>query len=82
MSISINPTTGQVVNNCRASTRVRGHHPNAKVTQEQVDEMRRLHSQGVPTSAIIERFPIGKSSVNDILRYRTWKPLETQNPEG
>ena len=82
MSIPTNPTTGQAINNSRASTRVRENHPNAKLTQIQVDEIRKLAAQGVSTMALVERFGICKSSINDIIRNRTWKTLESPKPEG
>lgn len=80
--IPINPETGQVINNRRASTRVRENHPNAKMTQDQVDEIRKLAAQGITTMALVERFGLGKSSINDIIKNRTWKPLEGSNAKG
>lgn len=70
------------VNNYRTSDKVREKHPNAKLTQIQVDEIRKLASQGVTTAMLMARFGIGKTAINDIKNYKTWKPLEVKVPDG
>lgn len=79
--IPFNKETGQYIDNRRKSDRIRENHPNAKLTQLQVDEIRKLASEGVSTMALASRFGVGKTAVNDIIRYRTWKSLKPQIPE-
>lgn len=74
MAIPINPQTKQPIDNARPTRKKRELHPNAKLTQTDVDEMRRLHElEKVTTAALVERFNVSKSTVNSILRYQTWK---------
>ena len=46
-----------------------------KLTGSQVLEIRRLHSTGLPTVRIAERFGVTVNTVTDIVRGRTWKNL-------
>lgn len=75
MAIPINPLSKQAIDNTRATHKKRESHPNAKLTQIQVDEMRKLHEvDNVAPAVLIERFNISRSTVSSILRYQTWKP--------
>lgn len=78
MLTPVNPETGQFIDNRRTNSRVRENHPNAKLTQIQVDEIRKLYAKDVSTIALAEQFGVGKSAINDIVKYRTWKPLKRQ----
>jgi hypothetical protein len=46
-----------------------------KLVAAQVLEIRRLHSAGLPTVRIAERFDVSVNTVTDIVRGRTWKNL-------
>ena len=46
-----------------------------KLTAPQVVEVRRLHSTGLPTIRIAERFGVSVQTVMGIVRGRTWKNL-------
>ena len=46
-----------------------------KLTSSQVLDIRRLHSTGLPTVRIAERFGVTVNTVTDIVRGRTWKNL-------
>lgn len=46
-----------------------------KLTGSQVLEVRRLHSTGLPTIRIAERFGVSVQTVTGIVRGRTWKNL-------
>jgi hypothetical protein len=46
-----------------------------KLVSAQVLEIRRLHSTGLPTVRIAERFVVSPNTVTDIVRGRTWKNL-------
>jgi hypothetical protein len=73
MNHSTNPNNQQPVNNYRTSNKVREHHPNAKLTEKQVSEIRALGSQGVRTAALAERFGMSRTAIKSILSGRTWK---------
>lgn len=49
------------------------NHCNAKVTEEQVREIRKMHENGMPHNKIAEVFPIHKSSVYAIIKRWQWK---------
>lgn len=51
-------------------------HMNAKVSEKDVLEIRRLHTLGVSGRAIARRFGIWKSTVGSILHGKSWKWLE------
>jgi DNA-binding NarL/FixJ family response regulator len=46
-----------------------------KLVPSQVREIRRLHSTGLPTVRIAERFKVSQNTVTDIVRGRTWRNL-------
>jgi DNA-binding NarL/FixJ family response regulator len=46
-----------------------------RLTAVEVREIRRLHSTGLPTVRIAERFDISVNTVTDVVRGRTWKNL-------
>jgi hypothetical protein len=48
--------------------------PNAKLTQEQVDEMRRLRAAGYLQSTLAEMFGIHQTTVSIILSGKHWRP--------
>lgn len=60
-------------NNYRTSGKTRENHPNAKLTEKQVQEIKLLGSQGISTAALAERFNMSKTAINSILTGRTWK---------
>ncbi len=75
MAIPMNLQTNQPINNTRSTEKKGELHPNAKLSQIQVDEMRKLHEiDNVAPAVLIERFNISRSTVSSILRYQTWKP--------
>jgi transposase len=51
--------------------RVGETHGKAKLTDAQVREMRKLHSQGIGYRRLAKRFGCGISTVRDIVLYRT-----------
>lgn len=75
MPIPINKETGQPIDNRRKSNKVRENHPNAKLTQIEVDEIRRLAAEGVSTEALVERFGVKKTAINSIKSGQTWRPI-------
>lgn len=48
----------------------------AKVTTEQVKEMRLLHKQGASTKTLSERFRLCKKSIQRIVAGRAWKHIQ------
>jgi DNA invertase Pin-like site-specific DNA recombinase len=82
MNHSKNPANPQPVNNYRTSAKVRDYPPNAKLTVQQVQEIRMLGFQGVTTAALAERFSMSKTAIKAILSRRTWKDTkDTPQPE-
>ena len=56
-----------------AKCQTRGeHHWNAKLTQQQVDEIRRLRDQGVQQKELAERFGVKQSTISMITNYWNW----------
>lgn len=50
--------------------------PKAKLTEEQVIEIRRLHEDGVSNSELYKAFPqVSSKSIRDIINGKTWKHL-------
>jgi hypothetical protein len=45
----------------------------SKLTPEQVAEIRKLHSEGVPISKIKDLFPVSWATVSSIVKGRCWK---------
>lgn len=72
MSIPVNPNTNQPIDNHRPSRQKRADHPNAKLTQEQVNQIRRLAAKGVDRKALVARFGVSKSTIGEILRGDAW----------
>jgi uncharacterized protein YjcR len=48
------------------------NHWNAKLTQQQVDEIRELRSQGVEQKELARRFGVRQSTISDIVNYGSW----------
>lgn len=68
----------ETVDNYRPTTRKREKHPNAKLTQEDVNEIRRLAAEGVERSSLVARFGVSKSTIGSILRGTTWGRVQVQ----
>jgi len=47
--------------------------PHAKLTREQVIEMRKFHEEGMSEKKLTTIFPVKKSTVHDIVSYKKWK---------
>lgn len=57
--------------------RLRGHmNPRAKLTSEQVKEIRQLRQEGVSTSIIAEKFNTHQSTIQRIVAGKSWKNVE------
>lgn len=55
------------------SNRPRGEsHPRAKLTADQVRQIRKLHSQGFSTNVIARNYKVSKWNVDEIVKNRTW----------
>jgi len=77
MSIPINAQTNQAIDNRRATHKKRESHPNAKLSQVQVDEIRKLSEiDKIVPAVLMARFNISRSTISSILRYQTWKPTK------
>lgn len=62
------------------NARPRGEsHPSAKLTADDVTEVRRLHAAGMSISAIGRRFGVNHNSIQAIIRGRTWKHISPQS---
>jgi hypothetical protein len=48
-------------------------HGKAKLTEAEVRQIRKLHSQGSSTLRLSQKFGVSDDAVRDILRGRTWK---------
>jgi hypothetical protein len=62
----------QYVNNYRPTTRKGERHPNAKLTEQDVLEIRQLSAEGVSRKSLQERFGVSKSAIGNIMTGRTW----------
>jgi hypothetical protein len=72
MTIPFNPN-GQPVNNTRSANKNQTH-PNAKLTEADVREIRRLYStENLSINAITERYPVTKSTIADIVKGKSWQ---------
>ena len=50
--------------------------PRAKLTEDQVIDIRRLHKDGIPNSEIYKAYPqVSTTSIRDIIKGKTWKHL-------
>jgi len=47
-------------------------HPSAKLTNEQVLQIRELHKQGFSTNVIARNFKVSKWNVEQIVKNKTW----------
>ena len=55
------------------SNRLRGEsHPMAKLTSEQVRQIRTLYSQGFSTNVIARNYKVSKWNVEEIVNNKTW----------
>ena len=58
------------------SNRLRGEsHPQAKLTTEQVIQIRDLYSKGFSTNVIARNFKISTWNVDEIVKRKTWTHL-------
>jgi predicted DNA-binding protein YlxM (UPF0122 family) len=58
------------------SNRLRGEsHPRAKLTSNQVRQIRKLYSQGFSTNVIARNFKVSKWNIEEIVKNRTWTHL-------
>lgn len=48
-------------------------HHNAKITDIDVMDIRKLYSEGIGPTAISKKYPITRNVVKDIIKRRTWK---------
>ncbi len=48
------------------------NHPRAKLTNEQVRQIRELFSKGFSTSVIARNYKVSKWNVEEIVKKRTW----------
>lgn len=46
--------------------------PQAKLTKEQVDQIRELITQGIPGKEIAKQFAVSSSAISRIKRGKTW----------
>lgn len=51
-------------------------HPQAKLTSEQVIQIRKLYSQGFSTNVISKRFDVSKRNIKSIVAHETWTHLK------
>ena len=55
------------------SNRLRGEsHPKAKLTSEQVRQIRELYSKGFATNIIARNFKVSTWNVEEIVKRKTW----------
>lgn len=55
-------------------SRLRGEaHPRAKLTEEQVKQIRQLYAQGFSINAISKNFGVSKWNIQQIVTNKTWK---------
>jgi len=58
------------------SNRLRGEsHPSAKLTSEQVRNIRELYNKGFSTNVIARNFKVSKWNVEQIVKNKTWKHI-------
>jgi predicted DNA-binding protein YlxM (UPF0122 family) len=58
------------------SNRLRGEsHPRAKLTSEQVIQIRELYSKGFSTNVIARNFKVSTWNVEEIVKRKTWTHL-------
>jgi transposase len=48
------------------------HHWNAKLTQQQVNEIRALRAKGVEQKELAQRFNVSQSTISNIVNYGSW----------
>lgn len=51
-------------------------HPQAKLTSEQVLQIRKLYAQGFSTNVIAKSFGVSKRNVKSIVLHQTWTHLK------
>jgi|GEM_PF-4658855 len=73
MGFPINPNTNQPIDNCRSTRKKKEQHPNAKLTQEQVNQIRRLVAEGVDRKSLVVRFGVSKSTIAAIIKGNAWQ---------
>lgn len=73
MDFSTNPNTSQPIDNHRPSKKQGEQHPNAKLSQQQVDEIRRLAAEGVDRKSLVQRFGVSKSTIGAIIKGNAWR---------
>ncbi len=50
----------------------------AKVDDDKVRAIRRLHKEGVPTAALCERYGLTRQAVNRIIKRLTWAHVQDE----
>jgi hypothetical protein len=60
-------------NKGRASRLIGERNPKARLTWEQVREIRRLHSEGMAQNALAKKFEINTMSICSIVNHKQWK---------
>jgi DNA invertase Pin-like site-specific DNA recombinase len=75
MTIPFN-SSGQPVDNARPAAKTNPH-PNAKLTADDVREIRRLFATGVTIDMLTKRFSVTKSTIGNIVNGKSWKHLLT-----
>lgn len=51
------------------------NHPFAKLSPEDVQEIRQLEQSGVPQSILALRYGVGRSQINKIVHFRSWSKI-------
>lgn len=66
-------TSAKTINNYRTSGLSGDKHPRAKLTQEQVDEIRQKAAEGVSRAQLMADYNMKRSALSDLLSGKTWK---------
>jgi len=65
------------------SNRLRGeNHPRAKLTSEQVLEIRKLHKQGFSLNVIAKNYKVSKWNIKKIAKGETWTHLVDEDDKS
>ena len=66
-------TLAKTINNYRTSGLSGEKHPRAKLTQREVDEIRRRAAEGVSRAQLMADYSMKRSALSDLLSGKTWK---------
>lgn len=58
------------------------HHPRAKLTEAQIDDIRRRLKRGELQRVIAYRFGVSQHAISDIARGKTWSHVTARQPGG